>query len=52
MNDIKFIRDNAEDFNKGIINRNVKFDINELLNLDKQKRELIQKKEKLEQQKK
>ena len=52
MNDIKFIRDNAEDFNKGILNRNVKFDINELLNLDKQKRELIQKKEKLEQQKK
>ena len=52
MHNIKTIRDNPEIFIKKINDRNSKIDLNELLNLDKQSRELIKKKEKLEQEKK
>jgi len=52
MHDIKFIRNEADSFFKKINDRNVKFDQNKLLKLDKFHRELIQKKEKLEQEKK
>ena len=52
MHNIKLIRDNTETFIKKINDRNSKINIKELLNLDKQSRELIHKKEKLEQEKK
>jgi len=52
MHDIKFIRKNSDFFFKKISDRNVEINLKNLLDLDKKNRELIQKKEKLEQEKK
>jgi len=52
MYDIKFIREDPEFFTKKLSERNIKIDIKVLLNLDKKNRDLIFKKEKLEQEKK
>ena len=52
MHDIKIIRKNPDFFLKKLSDRNVKFDKESLLNLDKKNREIIQQKEKLEQEKK
>ena len=52
MHNIKLIRDNPKVFKKKILDRNVTVDFDSLLNLDKKNREIIQKKEKLEQEKK
>ena len=51
MHDIKLIRKNPVFFAKKISERNTKIDIKKLLNLDKKNRELIQTKEKFEQEK-
>ena len=52
MHNIKFIRENLDSFKKKIKNRNTKVDIDELINFDIKIREIIHKKEKLEQEKK
>ena len=52
MHDIKIIRKNPDFFKKKISERNTNIDIKNLLDLDKGNRELIQNKEKLEQEKK
>ena len=52
MHDIKLIRKNPDFFSKRLIERNSKIDLKLLLDLDKKNRELIQNKEKLEQEKK
>ena len=52
MHNLKNIRDNPDIFKKKISNRNVKINFEEILTLDKKNREIIQKKEKLEQEKK
>ncbi len=52
MHDIKAIRKDSKTFLKKISERNVKIDIENLLTLDKKNRELIQSREKLEQEKK
>ena len=52
MHDIKYIRDNFSDFKKKISNRNNTTRIDDILNLDKKNRLLIQEKEALEKQKK
>ncbi len=52
MHDIKLIRKNTELFSKNLLKRNAKVDLKILLELDKKNRELIQKREKLEQEKK
>ena len=52
MHDIKIIRKNPDFFSKKLSERNVKIDLKGLLDLDKQNRELIQSKEKFEQEKK
>ena len=52
MHNLKNIRENPEFYKKKILDRNVKLDFNELFRLDKENREIIQKKEKLEQEKK
>ena len=52
MHNLKLIRDNPDIFKKKISDRNTILDLNELLDLDKKQREIIQKKEKLEQEKK
>ncbi len=52
MLDIKIIRKNPDFFKKKISERNTDIDFNKLLDLDKSNRELIQNKEKLEQEKK
>jgi len=52
MHDIKYIRNDPELFFKKIQQRNIKADIKKILELDKNNRELIQQKEKLEQEKK
>jgi len=52
MHNLKTIRENPDLFKKKILDRNVKIDFEELLKLDKKNREIIQKKEKLEQEKK
>ena len=52
MHDIKIIRKNPDYFSKKISERNTKVDIKKLLELDKINRDLIQSKEKLEQEKK
>ena len=52
MHNLKSIRENTDTFKKKILNRNVNLNLNELLNLDKKNRDLIQKKEKLIQEKK
>ena len=52
MHNIKSIRENKEIFRKKLEDRNLKVSFKELLDLDKKNRELIQNKEKLEQEKK
>ena len=52
MHNIKDIRKNFEYFSKKIAERNVKLNFKELMDLDKTNRELLQNKEKLEQEKK
>jgi len=52
MHDLKIIRKNPDLFLKKIANRNVKINLDNLLTLDKENRNLIQSKEKLEQEKK
>ena len=52
MHNIKFIRKEPELFLKKIKQRNADLDLTAFLDLDKKNRELIQKKEKLEQEKK
>ena len=52
MHNLKYIRENTDLFKKKISNRNVKVNLDELIHLDKKIREIIQKKEKLEQEKK
>ena len=52
MHDIKIIREEPDKFREKILSRNTNIDLFNLLNLDKKNRELIQSKEKLEQEKK
>ena len=52
MHNIKQIRKNPELYLKKLSDRNYNIKINDLLNLDKSNRNLIEKKEKLEQEKK
>ena len=52
MHDIKSIRKNPDFYIKKFSQRNVNFDIKKLLDLYKKNRELIQSKEKFEQEKK
>jgi len=52
MHNLKEIRKNLESYKKKFFQRNVVVDFDKLLNLDKSNRDLIQKKESLEQQKK
>tara|TARA_Y100000590_G_scaffold7197_1_gene9234 strand:+ start:4263 stop:5522 length:1260 start_codon:yes stop_codon:yes gene_type:complete len=52
MHDIKNLRNNFEDFKKSIKNRNIEINLDELIDLDKKNRKLIQEKESLEKQKK
>ena len=52
MHDLKDIRKNLDFYKKKISERIINFDYTELLNLDSIYRDLIQKKEKLEQEKK
>ena len=52
MHNTKDLRKNLEKFKKKLLDRNFKFDINLFEKLDNTNRELISKKEKLEQEKK
>ena len=52
MHNIKDIRDNLDNFKKLISKRNVKVETNNISELDKQNRTLIQNKELLEKEKK
>ena len=52
MHNLKSIRENPDFFKKKLNDRNFKFNIKELLDIDKKNRETIQIKEKLEQEKK
>ena len=52
MHNIKLIRKDPVFFVKKLDQRNTKIDLENLLNLDKKNRELIQKREKLENEKK
>ena len=52
MLDIKAVRKDPNYFSKKLSDRNVKINFNKIIDLDKKNRELIQKKEKLEQEKK
>ena len=52
MHNIKLIRKDPDYFIKKLADRNVNTDLKSLLRLDKKNRELIQSKEKLEQEKK
>ena len=52
MHNLKDLRKNLDLFKKKFNDRNLNFDINEFSNLDKRNRELISKKETLEQEKK
>ncbi len=52
MHNIKDLRNNFENFKKLIKSRNINSDLDEILILDKSNRDLIQKKEKLEKEKK
>ena len=52
MHNLKLIRENLSAFKDKISKRNTKIDFDELIKLDKKKREIIGNKEKLEQQKK
>ena len=52
MHNIKALRENPDTFKKKLSQRNLNLDFNKLLDLDKKNRDIIQKKEKLEQEKK
>ena len=52
MHNIKDIRNNFDNFKNIIKSRNVSIDLDEILDLDKKNRKLIQEKESLEQEKK
>tara|TARA_Y100000590_G_scaffold97843_1_gene111336 strand:- start:27 stop:1286 length:1260 start_codon:yes stop_codon:yes gene_type:complete len=52
MHNIKNIRNNLDDFKNKIKSRNLDLNFDEILNLDKKNRDLIQKKESLEKEKK
>ena len=52
MHNLKELRKNLENFKKKLSNRNVNFDINDFIKKDSLNRDLISKKEKLEQEKK
>ncbi len=52
MHNIKVIRQNFDEFKKKISDRNINIDIDKILLLDKENRDLIQKKENLEKEKK
>ena len=52
MHNIKNIRNNFEDFKNKIKSRNLDINFDEILDLDKLNRNLIQKKENLEKEKK
>ena len=52
MHNIKDIRNNFDNFKNIIKSRNVSVDLNQILDLDQKNRQLIQKKESLEQEKK
>ena len=52
MHNIKLIRDEYDSFLKKLKNRNIEVNLKDILDLDKKNRELIQKKEKFEQEKK
>ena len=52
MHNIKDIRENLKNFEKKMLERNIQIDINEIKNLDIKNRELIQKKENFEKEKK
>ena len=52
MHNLKDLRNNLDLFKKKFNDRNLQFDVNEFSNLDKINRELISKKENLEQEKK
>ncbi len=52
MHNIKLLREKPIFFKKKFQDRNIKLDLDDLLNLDKKNRELINKKEKLEQERK
>ena len=52
MHNIKLIRENSDEFKKLIKSRNVDVNVNEIIELDKKNRNIIQKKEKLEKEKK
>ncbi len=52
MHNIKSIRENSDLYKKKLEDRNIKVNLKDLLDLDKKNREIIQKKEKLEQEKK
>ena len=51
MHNIKQIRENFDFYKKKIIDRNIDTNLKTLIDLDKENRTLIQKKEKLEQEK-
>ena len=52
MHNIKLLRENPDYYQKKFQDRNINLNINDLLNLDKKNREIINKKEKLEQERK
>ena len=52
MHNLKEIRKNFQSFKNDLKNRNINIDIQDIINLDEKNRELIQKKEKLEGEKK
>ncbi len=52
MHSIKLLREKPDFFKKKFQDRNVKLNLNDLLNLDKKNREIINQKEKLEQERK
>ena len=52
MHNIKSIRENPDLYKRKLEDRNLKVNFNDLLDLDKKNREIIQKKEKFEQERK
>ena len=52
MHNIKDIRNNFDNFKKIIKTRNIDINLNQIIELDKNNRKLIQEKESLEQEKK
>ena len=51
MHNIKDIRENFNQFKKNLLKRNIQINFEEIINLDKNNRKLIQKKETLEKEK-